>query len=464
MSNRRLNGGLSEKFRLSLAVGKRVVAGISGGADSMAMLHFLWKNGVEVTAAHINHCLRGAESDRDEEFVRQFCREKGIPFVCRRVEIARLAKERGIGEEECGREERYAFFAELAGEDGVIATAHTLSDQLETMLFRLARGTSPDGLCGIPESRGQIIRPLLSCTRQEVEDYCRLENIPFVEDSTNRNPQYARNRIRLEVVPALKMVNSAAEIHAGRLSAALSRDRDYLEQQAESLLQLAKVPGGLRAEPLQAAHPAIQSRALASFFKENSIPADSFLLDDAEKLLQGETSRLNLPGEQWLVLHRGILFLEKNSPEQPFCYEFSLPPQPSESIFLGEFPFPNGEMAILWCIPAGDWEKNKKIYKNDLIFSLDYDTIIGNLKFRRRMAGDRLRLPGRTVSRLLKKVYSELPLPAFVRRDAVVAADDQGPVWAEYYGENDSNAARSDTARRLVLLRKARKENDNHAE
>ena len=464
MSNRRFHGGLPEKFRLSLAAGKRVVAGVSGGADSMAMLHFLWKNGVEVTAAHVNHCLRGAESDRDEALVRQFCREKGIPFVCRRVEIARLARERGIGEEECGRQERYAFFAELAGEDAVIATAHTLSDQLETMLFRMARGTGPDGLAGIPQSRERIIRPLLSCTRQEVEDYCKREQIPFAEDSTNRNPQYARNRIRLEVVPALKKVNSAAELHAGRLADALARDRDYLEQQAESLLQSVRIPGGLRAEPLQAAHPAIQSRALASFLKENGVSADSFLLEDAEKLLAGEFFRLNLPGERWLTLHRGILSMESPPDESPLFSEFHLPTQPEEAVFLGNFLFPGDTFAELWCFPAGDFEKNKKIYKNDLIFSLDYDTIIGNLKFRRRMAGDRLCLPGRTASRLLKKVYSELPLPASVRRDAVIAADSQGPVWAEHYGENARNAVHSGTKRRLVLLRKARKENDNHAE
>lgn len=461
MSNRRLKGRLEEKFRLDLAAGKQVVAGVSGGADSMAMLHFLWKNQINVTAAHLNHCLRGAESDGDEELVRNFCRERGIPFVCRRADIARISKERGLGEEACGREERYAFFAELAGEDGVIATAHTLSDQLETMLFRLARGSGPDGLSGISESRGNIIRPLLCCTREDVEDYCRREQIPFAEDSTNRDPRYARNRIRLEAVPALKRVNPGVEAHAGRLALSLARDRDYLEGEASRLLQSAKISGGLLAEPLREAHPALLSRALAQYLAENGVQADSFLLEDGERLLKGEISRLNLPGEKWLSLHRGILSVRQNLPEAPFFWEFFLPPKPAKSALIGELAFPNEEPAVLWCVPAAEFEKNKKIYKNDLIFSLDYDTIIGNLQIRRRLPGDRLCLPGRTASRLLKKVYSEAALPAGLRRDAVIAADSLGPVWAEYYGSSSRNTAGAATARLLILLRKTRKENDN---
>lgn len=461
MSNRRLRGTLEEKFRLDLAAGKKVVAGVSGGADSMAMLHFLWKNGVSVTAAHLNHCLRGAESDGDEELVRRFCQERGIPFVCKRADVARLAKERGLGEEACGREERYAFFAELAGEDGLIATAHTLSDQLETMLFRLARGTGPDGLSGISESRGNIIRPLLFCSREEVEDYCRREKIPFAKDSTNRDPRYARNRIRLEAVPALKKVNHGAEAHAGRLAMALARDREYLEGEASRLLQSARIPGGLLAEPLKEAHPALLSRALAAYLAENGIHADSFLLEDGERLIKGELSRLNLPGGKWLSLCRGILSIQENLPESPFFWEFFLPPKPDMPVLIGEFAFPGGEPAALWCVTAAEFEKNKKIYKNDLIFSLDYDTIIGNLQFRRRLPGDRLCLPGRTASRLLKKVYSEAALPAEARRDAVIAADSLGPVWAEYYGSSSRNTACAATARLLILLRKTRKENDN---
>ena len=459
MSNRRNAGRLEEKFLLALTEGRRVVAGVSGGADSMAMLHFLWESGADVLAAHLNHCLRGAESDGDEAFVREFCRERGIPFRARRADIAALARRDRLGEEECGRRERYAFLLELAGEDAVVATAHTLSDQLETMLFRLARGTGPDGLSGIPEQRGRVVRPLLCCTREEVEDYCRRRGVPCRQDSTNRDPRYARNRIRLEAVPALKRVNPAAELHAGRLAAALSRDRDYLEGEAGRLLRKAEIPGGLLAEPLQEAHPALSSRALAAYLARTGVQADSFLLEDGGRLLKGELSRLNLPGGRWLVLRRGVLSVEEPPREEPpFFREIPLPDRPEGEAFLGEIALPGGKTAELWCIPAGQLEKNKKIYKNDLIFSLDYDTIMGNLRFRGRMAGDRLRLPGRDASRLLRKMYSESALPLPERRRAAVAADDAGPVWAEGIGPAHRCAVRPKTRRALILLGKARKE------
>lgn len=166
------------KYEL-LKEGDRVVAGISGGADSVALLHCLAKGlpqyRLKLVACHVNHRLRGAESDRDEAFVRSLCSQYEIPCHVLSEDVAALAKERGTGIEECGRELRYRFFRETAagyGEGTKIATAHTLSDQAETVLFRLARGTGLRGLCGIPPMRGAVVRPLLDVTRKEVERYC----------------------------------------------------------------------------------------------------------------------------------------------------------------------------------------------------------------------------------------------------------------------------------------------------
>ena len=187
----------------------RIVVGVSGGADSIALLHYLHTHFPDsVVAAHVNHCLRGAESERDEQFVYSFCKERRIPlFVCRE-EVAVLAKEQKQSIEDCGRAVRYDFFHSLLKSDtDRIATAHTLSDTAETVLFHLARGSGVKGLAGIPPVRGQIIRPLISITREEVEQYCQHYGLSYVEDSTNASLEYTRNRIRHRVIPAM------AEVH-----------------------------------------------------------------------------------------------------------------------------------------------------------------------------------------------------------------------------------------------------------
>ena len=183
-----------------LAPGDLVVAGVSGGADSMALLAFLLslsaRYPLRVAVCHLNHRLRGAEADRDARLVEDFCRMAGVPFHLAAVDVAGEARRQGLSFEEMGRRMRYDFFDRVA--DGYaaqggrvrIATAHTRSDAVETMLLALLRGSSIDGLCGIPPVRGRIIRPLIEVTRTEVEDYCRTEGIPFCEDSTNRQDDY----------------------------------------------------------------------------------------------------------------------------------------------------------------------------------------------------------------------------------------------------------------------------------
>lgn len=228
------------KEMLSGLAGREVLAAVSGGMDSMCLLHFLhsWgrTQGVAVTAAHFNHQLRGAESDRDEAFVRDWCEKHNVPFVCGRGDVERLAQERGFSPEEAAREARYAFLRETAAGRPIL-TAHHADDNAETMLLNLLRGTGLKGLTGIPAERQGIVRPFLEIPRAELAEYAAAEGISYVEDSTNALEDAARNVLRHRVLPVLKELNPRAVENMTRTAALLAQDEAALERGAQELLR-----------------------------------------------------------------------------------------------------------------------------------------------------------------------------------------------------------------------------------
>ncbi len=187
-----------------------VVAAVSGGVDSMAMLDLLLtyrqRHRIEITVVHFNHQLRGAEADRDEELVRKFCQERSLDFFRDTADVRSFARAEKISLEMAGRELRYAFFNRIAGRytDSVIATAHTLDDQAETILLRLLKGSGLQGLSGINYQRENVIRPLLFATKAELYTYARLRQLPFVEDHTNSLSDCERNIVRNRLLPEIK--------------------------------------------------------------------------------------------------------------------------------------------------------------------------------------------------------------------------------------------------------------------
>ena len=217
--------------------GDRILAALSGGADSVTLLHylFIYKDilGITVEAAHVNHMLRGKEADRDELFCRSLCEDMGIKLHVKRADVRKIAKDKGLSEELCGRNIRYEFFDEIVNNSGMkIATAHTLSDSIETMIFNLARGTGLKGLCGIPPVRKNIIRPLINCYRSDIENYCKEHNLDYVTDSTNLEDDYSRNFIRHNILPQLKNINIEADKAIGRTIGWLRDDENYLSSMA----------------------------------------------------------------------------------------------------------------------------------------------------------------------------------------------------------------------------------------
>lgn len=222
-----------------------VIVGVSGGADSMALLRFLCslreETGIGVYAAHVNHGLRGDEADRDEEFVRSWCAANDVEFLVLHSDVRAEAKADGKTVEEAGRFVRYGFFEQKSKElDAAVATAHTLSDSIETQIMNFARGTGLHGLCGIPPVRGNVIRPFIRCTRSETEEYCRYYGIEYVDDSTNFSRDYTRNRIRLDLIPQLYKLNPSFDKAAARLFSSLEDDESCLEAAADKRLALAK--------------------------------------------------------------------------------------------------------------------------------------------------------------------------------------------------------------------------------
>lgn len=418
-----------------------VLVALSGGGDSVALLHLLLpicrERGLPVVAFHLNHLLRGAESERDEQFVRALCERLSVPLVVRRAEIAALAKERGISIELAAREERYRLLRSCAAEQALsqIATAHTASDNLETVLFHLARGSGLDGLCGIPPVRGPLIRPLIAHTGESLRAYLRAHSLPFVEDSTNALPLYTRNRLRQNVIAPLREELPHAEETAARACELLRRDAACLQQLSQQLLQAAAPDGRARRAALTAAPDAVLSRALRTLAEDSlGVSLSSRHTEALLSLLrEGKTGdRLQLPGGVALLTHHALLF-ERTGAAEPFFSQLLTP---------GAHILPGGTLTLR---EAG--EKLNSLFNPDL---LDCATIIGNLVVRERLPGDRVELPnGR--SRLLKKLLIDRKIDRDRRRLIPVVCDDAGPIWTPLTGASSRCRAKQGALHTFAL-------------
>ncbi len=253
--------------------GDTVICAVSGGADSICLLHVMLalkeEFDLRIAIANVNHLIRGEESDRDSDFVKKVCRDYGVECYYREYNVPRIAKERKIGEEECGRNLRYEFFEEVSQKLGnaKIATAHNLDDCAETILFRMARGSSPAGLRGIRYRRQNIIRPLLDVKRSEIEKYLCDRGQKWCEDSTNALPIYARNKIRLSVIPSLDEISSGAAHKIVQTSKMIAEDNEFLEKEAEKLLQKCFFETYLLVNPVIEAPSPIGRRVAAQILK-----------------------------------------------------------------------------------------------------------------------------------------------------------------------------------------------------
>ena len=251
-----------------------VLVAVSGGVDSISLLHWLWAGKVRVAAAHLHHGLRGRTADGDEAFVAAFCAERGIPFYAGHTDVGRLAEQEGISTEEAGRKARYAFLERTAAEIGAdrVATAHHANDNAETLLFQLIRGAR-SGLGGIAPVRGIYIRPFLTVTRAEIETYAKENGLGHRTDEMNNDDAFARNYIRHEIMPRLETVNSAAAVHMAETARQLRAEGEFLDALAARRLE----EGGAR-------------------FGESGVSVPCRTVTEAPEALRGRMLRLLLDG------------------------------------------------------------------------------------------------------------------------------------------------------------------------
>lgn len=432
---------LAQEYAM-LPRGGTVLCAVSGGADSMCLLHWLLQGaeagGYAVAAAHYNHRLRGAESDRDAAFVRDWCTARGVPCLLGGGDVAGEAACSGQGVEEAGRRLRYAFLRQAAEEAGaqVIATAHTADDNGETLLLHLIRGSGLQGLTGIPPRRGVLIRPLLTTSRQEVEAYNAEHGVAWVEDATNADPAYARNFVRLQVMPLLRELNPSLTAALSSAAASLRQDNDFLNAQAARTVSAARWAEDdlvLRADLLASLPPALGARVVQGVVERM---APDTVLSRAHRqavldLARGQdpSARTDLPGGLAVQRVYGeLLFTDHEEPLAPL--------EETPLAMPGETAAGSARIrCVLEELPAGEANLPDSFY-------LSCAKVEGGLTLRSRRAGDRLALPGRAGGKSLKKWLIDEKVPRRLRDRVPVLAAGEAVAAVAGLGPDAAFAAR----------------------
>ncbi|NLE13711.1 MAG: tRNA lysidine(34) synthetase TilS [Clostridiales bacterium] len=423
---------------------------LSGGSDSVTLLFIMRQEcaarGITLSAAHINHMIRGEEADRDEMFCRSLCEKLDIPLYVLREDVPALASRHRISIEEAAREVRYGFFDRLCREKGIdkIATAHNARDNAETLLFNLVRGSGVRGLGGIPPVRGNIIRPLIGCDKELILGCIAENGLEYVTDSTNSDNSYTRNYIRNDVLPMLEKLNPAFCAAAGRLSDAARQDCAYLDSLAE------KLPDCLGAEELKQLPEPLMRRYILRFIAshgggEAGMP-EAVHLDAVVRLIRdwrGGEKRASLPGITIMLDAAGL----RLSPEK--C---SVPPFGEDLLRLPHGTIYRGGSAIQ-CCPASSYARLciqvceqcgkdltvlKNIYKKSINITIASDRIKGIVSVSARLPGDRIKLRG--LNRSVRKLMNEAAVPPDIRGSIPIFRDEEGILWIPGIGVRDGAA------------------------
>jgi len=431
-----------------LSFGDRVVCGVSGGADSMALICFLLsikdEFNLSLTVCHINHKLRGEEAERDAKFVYNFCKNKGITFKLLNIDVAKLSREKSMGFEECGREVRYNFFEETLKElgGGKIATAHSLSDCAETLIFNIARGTSPSGIGSISPVRDNVIRPLIECTREEIEAYLLSLGQSYVTDSTNSDTAYTRNFIRKEIIPKFQKLNQNFYSSVLNLTSLSREQADFLNLHCKKIYKEISTNNKIDINAFQELDTTLKRGIISIVFRENNIEFSKKKCDDILSLIDTGDFKTSICKDGFLVLKNGLLYFEKKPlPKE----DFSFP------VFLGSLLLPDYREIKLSLISREEFENIKKNFPNLLKNCLNYDIIDENFVIRNRKEGDYISLFPRNVTKTLKKLLNESKIETEKRDIMPLIANSSHIFWAEGLGV-DAEAAVNSQTRRILFI------------
>ncbi|WP_032123603.1 tRNA lysidine(34) synthetase TilS [Clostridium amazonitimonense] len=438
--------------------GDKILVALSGGPDSVCLLHILYslkqELNIEIYAAHINHQLRGHESDEDEVYVKNICKNLGIECFVKRYDINTIAKEKGISSEMAGREVRYDFFKDLKEKLNInkVALAHNANDQAETILMRIMRGTGIEGLTGIRPIRDDVyIRPILILSRGEIEEYCEINNLHPRIDKTNNEPIYARNKVRLELIPYIKENFNEDIINTlNRFSELMAKDSEYLDQLAYNKFN---------------EHIEINSEESIVIHKEAFNEQDSIItriIRLAIEKLEGTLNNVEMThiysiislGKQGtgkrISLPRGVIaeniyddvVIKKEVRQDTKCKELAflinLESYSKEALKDG-FSINIPELRI--CLGI------KLLCKNDNKLNLngkynikyfDFDKIKGNLSIRYRKEGDRFIPYGMRGSKKLKDIFIDSKVPREERDNIPLICFGEHIAWIVGYKVSDT--------------------------
>jgi len=446
--------------------GDRVLAGVSGGADSVALLAVLERLGpscgVTLSAAHFNHGTRAGESDRDEAFVRKLCEARGIPLLTGSLGTARRAA--GLSVEDFLRRERYAFFEAASRQAGAnrVALGHHRGDQAETVLMNIIRGSGVSGLAGIPPVRdgGRFIRPLIDCSSREIAEYVKKEGLPFITDSSNADERYLRNRVRRTLLPELaRLFNPAIGDSLCRLADVFRQEDDYMSGAARQALEAwPHGPSGaaIPVRGLASLHTALRRRVVLEIVRSLSGPDCAVGLDHVQAVLDlaeggNPGGSLHLPGRLLVRRNYGCLEFIRSG-------RFAARPRgavagkdPGET-FRVAVPVPGTlrieslgmrmRFRVLRRPPAEPSATPRTAY-------LDLDRVSGPLVVRSARPGDRIQPLGMKGNRKLSRLLIDEKIPRDRRKGIPVLADDISILWVP--GLRLSERARIDGGTRRVL-------------
>ncbi|MBO5883806.1 MAG: tRNA lysidine(34) synthetase TilS [Clostridia bacterium] len=436
-----------------------ILVGFSGGADSSALLHMLVRygkdNGTPIYAAHVNHGIRGEEADRDQRFCEETAEKLGVTLFSTRLDIPSIAKEEGKSVETAARDARYAFFEEIMKKHSIplLATAHNANDNLETILFNLARGCGLSGICGIPLTRncssGIVIRPIIKLSKEEILVYCKENNISYVTDSTNTDTKYTRNKIRSDIIPLLNEINMSAVESAGRTSESLRDDLAYLNEITEQFLSEACEDKlcTVDAKKIANCHVAIANRAIMTLYSKmsNGNTLENIhvraIREFAEKAVPH--SSLDLPHKVCAVIENGMLCFVKRE-------ELVAIKEKREGYFIelheGENPISQTKAEII----IGNSHSKRNVYKKFIQLHLDSATINGAVFARERRAGDKICING--MSKSLKKMLCDLKIPLEERSRLPIIFDENGILAVPFVAIRDGAKHKSGDLKEPLVI------------
>lgn len=385
-----------------LCGGAGVVAAVSGGADSMCLLSLLLEYrkicDLKIYCAHLNHGIR-ENAARDEKFVKDFCEKNNIDFFAKRLDIPKIAAEKGVSEELCGREERYAFFFDVLNKTNsrAVFTAHNKDDNAETVLLHLLRGSAAAGMRGIGFLRGDgVCRPLINISRDEIEEYLKLNGIKWVNDETNNSDDYTRNFIRHNILPQMKKVNPAIVETLYKSSRVFAEDDSYLQDMADkaNALFFCDDGVGILKDAIKSLPQPIAKRVIISAINKMKLSLSARDIEAVYSLVFAETGKKYVfpSGDEAVCEYDRIRIFR---PQKVKDYEYSL--EPDKELYIKE--------ACIYVLLSKKKPGGKSI------------GVKGGLKYkvRKRQEGDRFTPFGMKGTKKVKDFFIDLKIPAAAR-------------------------------------------------